>query len=340
MLEPNDDQTTFIQVKIAQNIDKYGAGALLIGGTIGNALSVCVLCRKRFRHGVATIFMLSLAVADMSSLLIGQGGRHWVRTLTGKDLSNDNDWHCKAWFHLTTWSLMSSSWILAALSVERCIAVLKPLQAKKLLTRRNSGVGLTVTVTALFAYTSQYSAIFEAKGWICVPDISNYYVREVRPWLDLILQSLAPGLLIVASNVLIVITLVRANRKRKKLQGRSASASNFSDDLRLKSTIPMLVSISVAFVVLMTPLQINWIVEQVFPATYTASLKEVANSRLIWTVLVFLVYLNSSINFLLYLVSGREFRHEAWAWVKEMLGCIQCTGKCHRKNEKDAELAK
>ena len=320
---------------VVKAIDKYGGGTVLFAGTVGNVLCICVLCRKRFRYGVSTTFMLAMAVGDACSLLFGQGGRHWVRGLTRRDLSNENDWHCKAWFQMTTWAIMSSNWMLAAFSVERCIAVKMPLQAKRLLTRRNSVVGLVAIVTALFAYTCQYNVTFGTKGGVCVLDIENYYAREVSSWLDLFIQSASPGFIIVTCNIIIIATLVQTNAKRKKLHGMpvAVTGSDPPENLRLRSTIPMLVAVSVAFVFLTAPLQLKWILDQAFPASYETFGKEAANNRLMWATLVWLVYVNNAINFLLYLVSGREFRHEMRACIKELLSCFPCAPGCYSKDK-------
>lgn len=322
-LSPSE-QTEYIQLKIAKDLDLYGGGVALIFGTIGNILCIGVLRRKRFRHGVATVFMIALAVVDISCLIVGQAGRHWVRALSGVDIAHDNLVYCKIWWHAVIATLGGSNWILALTSIERCIAVLAPMQAKKFLTRRNAYISLVILAVVLLAWNAHFywtmtSVKTPTGGSLCVPDDDNYFSAHVKAWLELAVKAIAPGVIIVISNALIIATLFKAAANRNKL-----SAGTGTDDPRLKSTVLMLICISVAFVLLTSPIQVSWILDQAFPDNYVSSV-EAANHRLRWAVNIFLAYLNNAINFLLYLISGREFRRELVQWFKELLSC------CRRK---------
>ena len=108
----------------------YVAGALLFAGIPGNILCVIVLTRTRLKRSPASSYMVTLAISDMLSLLVGLGTRHWIRAVFGVDTTSDNDWWCKLWFYILTTLTNYTNWVLMALSVDRCIAVMAPVKAK------------------------------------------------------------------------------------------------------------------------------------------------------------------------------------------------------------------
>ncbi|XP_013378861.1 uncharacterized protein LOC106150538 [Lingula anatina] len=90
---------------------------------------------------------------------------------------------------------------------------------------------------------------------------------------------------------------------------RESKDSNNHKDFRSKSTTIMLLVVTFSFLLLASPSFINLIVEPYWNANI-ATPKEQAVQKLVSTVVLLLTYINHSINFLLYCVSGRRFRCE------------------------------
>nr|AKQ63014.1 orphan G-protein coupled receptor 6 [Platynereis dumerilii] len=299
------------ELAIAKGVDQYGGAFLLILGVFGNITSLIVLRRKRFRSLPSSLYLTVLAISDFLTIAVGQGGRHWIRALTGKDILSLSTFYCKVWYLIVPVSTSYSTWILTAVTVERCLAISAPLLAKKINMQKSSRRFLVISLVLLSLYYIYSLVLYEivdtSRGKICdiVPK-NEVFVYSIRPWFEYIAYSIFPGTLIFLCNVIMIITLIKARRVRRRQLANNKQQENETTG----SIITMLLTISFTFLVLTTPIRVNFILNVYFPSNYWQEDSRAALNRLNWALSIFCLYLNHAINFLLYLISGREFRQE------------------------------
>ena len=121
-----------------------------------------------------------------------------------------------------------------------------------------SSVSLFVLNTHVFV-TYQLDSSPHSRATLCMVSKAEYMhlAFNIIPWIDLVLYSMLPSLLIVVCNITIVITLVRIKWKNSNsIQGETTLQKSF---IRI---IPMLLLVSTVFVLCTLPLCIYLIGEQ------------------------------------------------------------------------------
>ena len=336
--EEYDEETeqVYVEAYVAMLFERYGGGVVLVAGTLGNVMALVVLNTRRMRALPASFFLSVLAGVDLAFLVLGQGGRHFARTLTGVDLPALSRAYCKAWYHLVPALSMYSDWVLTGVSIERCIAVSLPLYAKSLVTSFRSRLYLLLAFcvcAGYYSYVFVYYDVTQVSGpgnvtsSICtLLKKDPLFTVDIRPWLEFTINSILPATIILLSNAVTTWNLVAARRRRKSMHFRSdrnhTSKSTGSGNGCLNGTgtgtgsrnvdtnalIGMLLAISLAFVLLTTPVRVGFVLDKVFPAQYWASDRRRAVYRLFWAVGLFCLYLSHAANFPLYILTGGAFR--------------------------------
>ena len=130
-------------------------------------------------------------------------------------------------------------------------------RAKQLMTRRTavivmsaSSFFLLVLNTHVFV-TYQLDTYPHSSAISCMVSKSAYKNLAVNiiPWVDLVLYSMLPSLIIVVCNITIVITLVRIKWKNSSsVQGQTTLEKSFN------RIVPMLLLVSTVFVLCTLPL--------------------------------------------------------------------------------------
>ena len=147
-----------------------------------------------------------------------------------------------------------------------------------------------------------------------------HYQINIYPWIDLILSSFLPFILLLTSNLAIAIKLALI-KKKKKMAMQSQAAGEKSEGVNLTSLTAMLLSICTIFLIFTLPLAVfmvgydNWFLA----ARARGDLYAIARLNLQFAVCVTLWSLNFSVNFFAYVLTGPRFR-------KELLAMCRCPG--------------
>lgn len=322
--QPKDHH--FIETEIAKALDMYGGLTVLLIGTVGNCLSIAVLSRRRLRQTITGQYLIVLAFCDLWAIVIGQAGRHVPRTFFKDDIPSRINWYCKAWYFGFYMGSTYSSWILAAVSVERCLAVSLPLKANIIFSRKRAKFYLLLLLVIITAYNSHMFYSYQVNttdsgSTICGINADSYFVREVRPWSDFTFKAIGPGLVIVVFNSIIIYQLY----KMQKVRNKALMESQASETSHLMAMVPMLVTVSIAFLCLTSPIHVTYVINAFYPAVYEPDDRQGAVMRLVWSVNVLCLYINHAINFFLYVISGREFR-------TELINMLLCRDRRSRKD--------
>ena len=139
-------------------------------------------------------------------------------------------------------------------------------RAKQLMTRKTAVIVMTASSVSLFIINIHVFVTYQidisphnhaTSCMVSKPEYRNL-AFNIIPWIDLVLYSMLPSLIIVVCNITIVIALVRIKWKNSSsIQGETTLQKSFN------RIIPMLLLVSSVFVLCTLPLCIYLIGEQV-----------------------------------------------------------------------------
>lgn len=272
------------------------------------------------RHSIY-IYMLVMAVADLLYTMAGLPGQNWTAAITDNQvkLVSYSLVYCKLWFFMRYTFGTTSAWTLALMSMERCLAVIAPLKARVLISRKATLVSLFtvhVIIVAYFLPTLAFAG-YSSRGCRILPQYHVYH-----DWVKPIMAVYMPWSILLTGNLLIVLTLVLRQISQREISHSTSHVSRSSKYIR--STVATLVAVSLLFFILKAPGQVFDSSHMSKSSAYYWSTKEQARTRLIWALVVWASYFNHSVNFLVY-VGGSAFKAEMKRMFQEVVGWL--TGK-------------
>ncbi|CAF0752143.1 unnamed protein product [Adineta ricciae] len=298
---------------------------LMIFGTIGNILCLKILLRKRFRRQSTCQYLCILAVIDILFIYL-RSTRYVYRYMFHVDVRNTSLWICRSFTFFSSSLSHLASWILVIVSFDRYFIM------KNFFTRRNasSRVRKSSCILILIVCTENLH-YFHVVGTHIPLQISsvqtdlenatdnfNYTLRFVCmarqeyeeffrlyvPIFDLLFVAIIPFCLMVFTNIGIIRTTMHSNMlfTTSKKQQRNN-----------RLTI-MLLSVTLAFMLLTCPSVVYICINRL------KSPKRVSDTKLlVLDLLESLWYTKHALNFILYTLSGQDFRRE---FIK-LLSCSQ-----------------
>lgn len=301
---------------LSHRLIAYPGVAIVVLGITGNL--ICIVALAKVPHASSTIlYLTNLAVADLTVCVVGQLCRVLPRALTGYDTASLHPWVCKSWFFINHSASSASLWTLVAVTVERTIVVYLPLHAKSICTRKYARYTIVIldliNSAQYLHYFWSYDAVYskDQNSTLLVSSCSittkhtglSYYMRHIRIWQDFIVRFLVPFIFLALCNSMIIGKLIK--RKGNPYLENNGDMDNMS------SITVVLLFTSLAHLLFVSPLQILYLLDGKGPF---AEEVDVANQHqyLYWAIAIDVYYLNHSINFVLYLVSGGAFRRHLW----------------------------
>ena len=288
---------------------------LIVIGTIGNILSFIILLRKPMIRVSTYVFLAVLALVDTVFLYLGLF-RIWLRDLTGIHPLDHNDIACKV---LTFFGFVSSDfavWLIVAVTVERYIAVCHPLKASRMCnTRRALSVIILILLIIMginihFLWTVSIK-YFDELG----ENVSRCDGAPIWPWIDGVIYSFLPFLVITVLNILIIRQVVVARRTRVLMAGQREGPT--TPDSGYKITV-MLLTISFAFLITTLPSSVCMIIGALMK--HQTDPVDISRYVLAQTITEHLMYVNHSMNFFLYCATGQKFRFELFRLARSCTG--------------------
>lgn len=157
--------------------------------------------------------------------------------------------------------------------------------------------------------------------------VMEIYMTKIRPWQDFVLRTAAPFLILLICNLLIIIKLVHEDKRVKTMK----ATTNKEGELR--GLAIMLLTVSFAHLMCVLPLQIMYFIDSTDPLGKPVTTPSQAKSTIKWAVAIDLYYINHSINFVLYCLSGRAFRKDYKKYVLERIYGTLCNKFCCKCGE-------
>jgi hypothetical protein len=269
------------------------APIILVVGLVGNALSLCVFCRKPLNTTSSTFALLScLAVSDSLVLLTGLM-RDWLNLILRYmhqdvkefDAFNSNLILCTPFELLSGASMYCSAWILVAVAVDRFLAIRAPLQYRDLRTpQRARQLALCISLLSIGATFLMTFGNGERRECF-----SRDASSQAAVWLDFCGYTLVPSVLLLGFNS----AMLRhyATRSRR----------NQHPTTRRLCGVAMTVSFS--YLLMTLPNSLLLIAGELHPP-----LRSNQHLYLIQSATMLLWYANHAVNFVLYCLTASQVR--------------------------------
>ena len=310
------------------DIIRYIFPAVVFSGTIGNILSAIVLMRRSLRSKSIYFYLFLLSIAD-TIVLYASAFKTWIRILTGFEMLHLSAASCKTFMFLLLFGQHMSAWLIVLVSLDRFVAVWFPFQSANLSNIRRArliGLGLTVFMTLCNSHVfwtihllpSSYddNTTVAGSNFHCIPDPDGWFMNEAFNYIKFASYSLVPFFFVLLLNIGIIVQTIRMSSlllsaPRVRINFRSARSNSMNSTrnqnnwmltTQLKVTY-MLLTVSFTWLFFTAPFNI-----QTLLALKDIRFKSPARQLLSKTICFLLMYLNHSINFLLYCVTGKRFR--------------------------------
>ena len=293
----------------ANNIMIYLSPIMVAVGILGNGVSLVIMRSSYFNKSPSSFALSALAVVDSCNLVAGLL-IIWVEYKFKIIVNYENTAACKLTFFLVYFFAGLSSWTVVAVTLERAISVIFPFKAKEICSRRNTKIlllTLYVSIACMYLYLlilpsiQTYTLPTNVTIRFCAADMKHRVkMADALYYQDTLVNSCIPASLIFVGNLMIIIRLTKARRKREAMNSGAQKQTGAN------STTVMLIAISITFFITTLPLTIfsyeqnNW-----FDLTTVNGLVE---RSLTFSILTQLFYTNSMINFWMYFLTGKRFR--------------------------------
>ncbi|CAF1188319.1 unnamed protein product [Rotaria sp. Silwood1] len=309
-IKSNDTTTIPLSSSLLRQISFLLFPCMVLTGVICNTLIFVIMRRRRMCHLSTCYYMGILAIADTCVLLLGLTVM-WLYLLNRKwSLLLQSTYGCKILSVLFYTVSDTSVWLVCMMSADRCIAVTRPLHASSICTVRRARISVCILVLCIliinihFLFTHYLSSDNECTSH----EYYDFFIQRIWPWIDAAVYSALPFILLLTINLIIVFSLFHARRSTSNLRiyqsHRNRNKSKLSTSMSRKLTT-MLLAVTVFFLLTSFPmvcLQIYTNIQQqnnnLFTQLYLKPLCET------------LQYSNHCINFFLYAITGKAFRHE------------------------------
>jgi len=293
-------------------------------GLAGNILSLVVYLSRNMRKISASVYLAALSASDTIVLFVyvfpewlKHGTSHFFDPTYVVFLQKEGV--CQTIVYVQYVSRFLSSWFVVFFTIERCIGVCFPLRRKEICNSKTAHkIVIVTTLLSLFLclfkpFLSEVTYNTVNKTPLCTSTKSMQHVSFVLDSIFGIIISFIPFILITCLNLLIIRKLFIS-----RVQTRKIRVVTQESKIRLEFTF-ILLGISICFVALNLPYYVAWFKRywttsiKIDTTTYSA-LKEQHNriqsldNILHITRAIF--YVNYSINFFLYAVTGAYFRKE------------------------------
>ena len=304
-------------------INKVVLVVILVLGFFGNTMTL-VLQRRMGRGGGSgmSVFISSLAVSDSAMLLVlGMSMYFYNFEIFVMDY---HDVLCKVIYWLMYVFASTSSWILVAMTVQRAASILWPHRINREWTARKAKITVLVIVVMFMIVNSHilYGRRLQSLSsgqTVClfVSEEYEHFFDHVWPVVDIVLSSLVPFVLLISANVVLV---KRVRQAMKEAKQTLAAGSTDQVKVRQQKTSRMtltLVCVSVAFLVLTSPICVLSIVRRTWNPAIASDVNDAADSYFSEAAANTLWLANNAINFYIYVMTGSRYR----AAMASVCGC-------------------
>ncbi|XP_066590892.1 trissin receptor-like [Prorops nasuta] len=204
---------------------QYYIPFIILIGLIGNLLSCVVFLNTHLKMRSSSYYLAALATADfgflVSLLLV------WLNSTIGWRVFNKDGW-CETLVYVSAVCSSLSVWLIVAFTVERFIAVQYPLHRPHMCTiARAKAIVLVLVILALASHSYAFvtaGVVKNQDGYeLCELKIEYLETMRIISIIDSIASLIAPLILIIVMNTMIMRNLLRFSRRFKQSPGVSTN---------------------------------------------------------------------------------------------------------------------
>ena len=268
----------------------------LLFGSLGNLITCVIALRAKIRKTSSGIYMSALAIIDTVFLYIRIIPQ--ILVFFKVDLGIRNNFICKMVHYFIDYVDYLSAWWRLCFAMERTLAITSPYTYRVYFTRRVTLAILLTCSVILAALSSPVLFSMTSNGENCM--FQKLKWLYISAWINVVLSTILPFTGIIVSNSIMIYNLCKARRQRQRLTDGQVNVH--------KITI-MCISTSLCFVLSNAPLRVyamskNYYFRDSRPEALLALRTD------IMLLLECCRYINGTLNFMLYFISGSVFREE------------------------------
>lgn len=215
---------------------QYYIPSIILLGLVGNLLSCVVFLNTHLRIRSSSYYLAALATADfgflITLLLV------WLNNTLGWKVFNKDGW-CETLVYVSAVCSSLSVWLIVAFTVERFIAVQYPLHRPHICTiARAKTIVLVLVILALTSHSYSFvtAGVVSSRDGEEYCDLKVEYLETMKiiSIIDSIASLIAPLVLIIVMNTMIMRNLLRFSRRFKQTSTSSTdSPSRERSDINL-----------------------------------------------------------------------------------------------------------
>ena len=244
--------------KITNQLYLYIFVIVVLCGLLGNFINILVFSAKPLRKHSPNAFVLMLAISDSAYLI--NAFFHWLIALkclqyqrSRVDILNHRDALCKLVLFFLDLSANYSSMVILFFTIERFIAVYKPMKVKQICTlRRTRILCLCLLIIIVLSIAPYHFMIYGVSvDYGCGPYPENkigewYYIGSFLYIIEKITFRVVPVIIIAAINISIICKIATS--------GPIGEETNQHRHDQNRQMTMLLILISVSYVILVLPL--------------------------------------------------------------------------------------
>lgn len=280
--------------------------ALFSVGLLGNFCVILTISHAKYRQMTSRYILCALAFSDSVLLLANPFNQPFMQTIWPYgDIRAISEIGCKTFYVIYRTAKSTSSWCVVFIAVERFIAVIFPMKAKIIITRRSMLAALTSMYLILIVVHTIRSIFTGIANGKCCHDRVTAETKELIKVSNIIgatLYAIAPMCILLSVTPPVIVALVRSHRMRQMItQGTNERSAR--DTTRISF---MLIGVVVSYIIWVTPFTFTVIIA-------TATNQHVFGSKMELLIIlqgIALTFeqLNHSCNFIIYIMFSKEFR--------------------------------
>ncbi|CAD1480201.1 unnamed protein product [Heterotrigona itama] len=213
---------------------QYYIPSIILLGLVGNLLSCVVFLNTHLRIRSSSYYLAALATADfgflITLLLV------WLNNTIGWKVFNKDGW-CETLVYVSAVCSSLSVWLIVAFTVERFIAVQYPLHRPHICTiARAKTIVLVLVILALashsYSFVTAGVTIRDGEEY-CDLKVEYLETMKIISIIDSIASLIAPLVLIIVMNTMIMRNLLRFSRRFKTSTTSTDCPSRDRSDINL-----------------------------------------------------------------------------------------------------------
>lgn len=296
----------------------YVTPIIFIIGLVGNILSLMVFLTKNMRRLSASLYLAAISSADLMALLfyvliewLRRGGLSSISSHVTVPFLERNG-VCHVILFLTYNFRFLSSWLVVCFTLERYIGVCHPLKRRRNISDMSSSRKLITVVVLISVLVSLFRPWLNTENHIgpnevpwCIRRNEYQMISFVYDCVFCVSITFLPFFIITCLNALIIRKLIMRNKYHRR--SRIISEESI---IRLEFTI-ILIAVSFCFVAFNTPYAVVWLTHFINSSAGTITNGRIINETqhiLLFTKTIY--FMNYSVNFFLYSITGAYFRKE------------------------------